>query len=119
MTGGKNTSLNTDQLANILEKIPVGITVIDLEGCMLYYNAFCSRYVDRKPEYIGKDIRICHQKSASIDKIDQFLSELKKGKRMEIYYETERDGYKLGVTVSPFEVDGQQIGYIQCFSILH
>ena len=118
MTSDNNTSLNTDQLANVLGKVPAGITVIDLQGRMLYYNAFCSRFVDRKPEYIGKDIRNCHQKPASIQIIERLLSDLKKGKRKDYYYETERGGYKLGVTVAPFEVDGQQIGFIQCFSIL-
>jgi DUF438 domain-containing protein len=85
MTDDSNISLNTDQLVNVLETIPAGITVIDLEGRMLYYNEFGSRFVDRKPEYIGKDMRNCHQKHASIEKIDRILSELKADKRKDYY----------------------------------
>ena len=102
----------------VLEKIPAGITVIDREGYILYYNEYCSRFVDRKPEYIGKNIRFCHKKAESVKKLERILTELSEGKREEFYYEAERDGNKLGVTFSPFEVDGKQIGFIQCFSII-
>jgi DUF438 domain-containing protein len=118
MTGNKKTALSADQLANVLRKVPVGTTVIDMEGHMLYYNEFCSGLVDRKPEYIGKDIRICHKKSSSIKIIDRTFSDMIDGKIKEYYYETKRGGYKLGITFSPFENDGQQIGFIQCISIL-
>ena len=111
-------SLGTIQLAMVLDKTPAGITVIDQEGHILYYNEYCSKFVDRKPEYIGKNIRFCHQKPESIEKIEKILSELTKGERNEYYYEAERGGHKLGVTVSPFSVDGKQIGFIQCFSII-
>ena len=53
VTDQKNAALNTDQLAKVLDKIPAGITVIDKEGHILYYNEYCAKYVDRKPEYIG------------------------------------------------------------------
>ena len=119
MTHEKNVTLSTTQLAMVLEKIPVGITVIDQEGHILYYNEYCSRFVDRKPEYIGKDIRFCHKKPESIEKIERILSELNEDKRKEFYYEAARGGNKLGVTVLPFDVDGKQIGFIQCFSIIH
>ena len=114
----KNAPLSADQLAMVLEKIPAGITVIDPQGHILYYNEYCTKFVDRKPEYIGRDIRFCHQKTASIDKIDRILSELNADKRKEFYYESERNGNKLGVTVSPFEIDGDRVGFIQCFSIV-
>lgn len=114
----KITVLDTNQLAMVLENVPAGITVIDKEGHILYYNEYCSQFVDRKPEYIGKNIRFCHQKAESIDKIEKILSDLTKGKRQEFYYEAERNGNKLGVRVTPFDIDGKQIGFIQCFSII-
>lgn len=118
MQNPKNTALDTSQLAMVLEKIPAGITVIDLKGHILYYNEYCSQFVDRKPEYIGKNIRFCHHKAESIKKIDRLLSDLKNAKRKEFYYEAERNGNKLGVKVTPFDIDGKAIGYIQCFSII-
>ena len=83
--------LSVAQLATALGKIPVGITIIDPEGRMLYYNEYCSQVVDRKPEYNGKDIRSCHQKPGSIEKIDRILSELVKGQRKTFYYESIRN----------------------------
>lgn len=46
-------------------------------------------------------------------------NEINEGKRKEFYYEAQRGENKLGVTVSPFDIDGKQIGFIQCFSIIH
>ncbi|UCD77120.1 MAG: PAS domain-containing protein [Desulfobacterales bacterium] len=91
--------------ALILEAIPVGITVVDLNGHIQYYNDFSSRILDRKPEYIGRDIRDCHEKSASIEKIDHMLAEFKKGRQKEFGYETIRNGKHLAVTFSPLRVD--------------
>jgi PAS domain S-box-containing protein len=118
MVQDKKALLSNSQLAMVLEKTPAGITAIDKEGHILYYNEYCSRFVDRKPEYIGKDIRFCHQKSESIEKIERILSELAEGKKEEFHYEAERNGNRLGVTVTPFVVDGEQIGFIQCFSVI-
>ncbi len=66
MNDEKIAALDTSQLAMVLEKVPAGITVIDQEGHILYYNEYCSNFVDRKPEYIGKNIRFCHKKVESI-----------------------------------------------------
>ena len=118
MVGKENHALSATQLAMVLEKIPVGITVIDLEGHILYYNGYCSKFVDRKPQYIGRDIRLCHNQSQSILKIDRILADLKEGKRNTFYYEAERNGKKLGVTVLPYQANGKLIGYIQSFVII-
>jgi DUF438 domain-containing protein len=118
MVSKENHTLSTTQLAIVLEKIPVGITVIDLEGHILYYNDYCSKFVDRKPEYIGKDIRFCHNRSESILKIDRILSDITEGKRDFFYYEAERNGKKLGVTVSRYETNGKLIGFIQSFVLM-
>ena len=119
MSDEKNVTLDSNQLAQVLDKIPAGITVIDKEGCILYYNEYCAKFVDRKPEYIGKNIAFCHQKTESLEKIKRMLSELNEGKRGAFYYEAQRGENKLGVTVSPFDLDGKRTGFIQCFSIIH
>lgn len=118
MTNAAKAPLSMNQLTKVLDKTPAGITVIDKEGHILYYNEYCARFVDRKPEYIGKNISFCHQKPESMEKIKGILFELNEGKKKEFYYEAERGGNKLGVTVSPFDVDGRQIGFIQCFSVI-
>ena len=103
----------------ILDKIPVGVTVIDLEGRILYYNEYSSQIVDRKPEYVGEDIRSCHKKPESIAKIDSILKEIKDGERQDFYYESERNGKTLGVIVLPYTVNGELIGFIQSFVVKH
>ena len=101
----------------ILENIPVGITVIDLQGRMLYYNKYSSTVVNRRPELLGEDIRSCHHKSESISKIDRILREMVNGDRTEYYYESERNGKTLGVTVLPYKVDGKLLGFVQSFVV--
>ena len=102
-----------NELQCVLDQIPVGITVTDLDGKILYYNAYSAQVVDRKPEYIGMDIRSCHKKSESIHKIDMILSEIREGKRKNYYYETNRKEKVLCVTISPYEMNGKLIGFIQ------
>ena len=118
VTGNNKSLLGITDLAAALDKVPAGITIVDLEGRILYYNEYCTRFVDRKPEYIGKDIRLCHKKETSIEKIDAIFTEMKAGRLQEFYYEAERGEKKLGVTVCPLEVDGKKIGFIHCFSII-
>ncbi|MFC1822057.1 hypothetical protein ACFL9T_05070 [Thermodesulfobacteriota bacterium] len=33
------------------------VSIIDRKGTLLYYNRFSSEILDRKPDYIGNDIR--------------------------------------------------------------
>ena len=68
---------DTSQIPLILDQAPVAITVVDLEGRVLFYNDYSSRVLDRKPEYLGTDVRNCHQKTASNDRIDRMLAEFK------------------------------------------
>ena len=104
-------------LHSVLDQIPVGITVTDLDGIILYYNEFCAQIVDRKPEYIGMDIRTCHKKPESIVKIDTILSEIKDGKLEKYQYESKRKDKVLSVTISPYKQLGKLIGFIQSIVI--
>lgn len=114
----KNTpAIDTARLAAAMDLLPVGITIIDTAGTMLYYNAYSARYVDRKPEYIGRDIRACHAEETSIKKIESFMKLLLSGRKAQAHYEAERGGVKLAVTVAPFEFEGELIGFIQCFIV--
>ena len=106
------------RLANLLEEVPVGITVIDLDGRIRYYNAYCARIVDRKPEHIGEDIRACHRKAESITRIDRILEDIRLGRRETVQYESVRNGKNLAVTVSAYREDGRLVGCIQSFVVL-
>ena len=65
----------------------------------------------------GGRVIFCHQHRKSINKIEGILTELAQGKTKEYYYEAKTGEHSLGVTVSPFEIDGKPIGFIQCFSV--
>ena len=110
-------TFNPDQIPLIIDKIPVAITVIDLGGHILFYNDYSSQVLDRKPEYLGTDIRDCHQKPETNARIDTMLNEFKAGRREAFYYEAFRYGKNIAVTLSPFELDGQLIGCIQSVTI--
>jgi DUF438 domain-containing protein len=105
------------QIPLMIDMIPVAITVIDLAGHIIFYNDYSSRVLDRKPEYLGTDIRDCHQKPETNARIDGMLNEFKAGRREEFYYEAFRYGKDIAVTLSPFEVDGQLIGCIQSVTL--
>ena len=94
----KRTELDTRQLAMALEQVAVGITIIDLTGRILYFNEYCARFVDRKAEYIGRDIRDCHKKQESITRIDTMLEELRTGRESEIHYETKRGDKRISTS---------------------
>ena len=108
---------DTAQIPLMVDMIPVAITIIDLEGHILFYNDYSSRVLDRKPEYLGSDIRDCHQKPETNVRIDNMLNEFKAGRREAFYYEAFRYGKDIAVTLSPFEVDGQLVGCIQSVTI--
>lgn len=105
--------MRDNDLRGVMDQTPVGITVTDLDGIILYYNDFCARIVNREPEYIGMDIRSCHKKTESIQKIDMIFSEIKEGKRKNYCYESKRNGKVLSVTISPYQRMGELIGFIQ------
>jgi len=116
MDSTENT-LSTAQLAAALDHLPVGITIIDPAGHILYFNTYCARFVDRKAEYIGRDLRDCHKEAGSVARIDDMLTALKEGRQREVHYENKRGGLHLAVTVSRFEIDGELIGFIQSFVV--
>jgi PAS domain S-box-containing protein len=108
----KGKAMHDKDLRTVLDQIPVGITVTDLEGKILYYNEYSARIVDRKPEYIGMDIRACHKKPESIVKIDTIFAEMKAGKREYYCYESKRKDIVLSITISPYKQIEKLIGFI-------
>jgi DUF438 domain-containing protein len=113
MTTQSEASFDFSQLPLLMDTIPVGITVVDLNGNIQFYNKYSSHILDRKPEYIGIDIRECHKKQASIDKIDHMLDAFQKGRHDEFGYETIRDGKHIVVKFSPLVVEGKISACVQ------
>jgi DUF438 domain-containing protein len=110
--GFRTDSFQEKWVSSILDKIPMAVTIFDLRGIMLYYNEFAPSLINRKPELLGKDIRLCHKKPESNARIDWMIEEFRKGRREPIFYEARPYGKLLLVTVSPLEVDGRLVACI-------
>ncbi|MEW5910936.1 MAG: PAS domain-containing protein [Thermodesulfobacteriota bacterium] len=94
----------------ILDGARAAITVFDLEGRLLYYNHHAPQIVDRKPEYIGRDIRSCHSQPRSVERFTAILESYQAGKGQEFYYTATRNGRKLSVKVAPLIQEGRVVG---------
>ena len=96
-----------DISTGILDVFPWPVTIVDPRGVILYYNESAARLLDRKPEYLGRDVRSCHQKQESNEKIDRMLEEFAQGRKTESGYRTERDGRKVDVAFFPVKENGE------------
>ena len=80
----KNTSADTKfggdmkkLIESAVEQMPASLTILDAKGTILYYNQYAESIVDRKPEYIGRDVRDFHI-AKSNQKLDRILEEYAK-----------------------------------------
>ena len=73
-------NLNQEQLAGILEAIPVEISFVDEKDLVRFWNKHETRIFKRPASVIGKSVQNCHPKQ-SVDKVNQVLSDLKSGRR--------------------------------------
>jgi PAS domain S-box-containing protein len=107
------TDLNPDNFwfRQALEIMPLAVTIIDLDGTILYYNRHAADHLDRKPEYIGRDVRFCHNEASS-EKITRLLDRFRAGRPEPEHWELIRDGKKMFVTASPLDRDGVPYGML-------
>ena len=96
-----------------MECMGVAVTIIDTEGTLLYYNMQAGKILDRKPEYLGKDIHSHHRKAASNRKLDLMLQDFQKGRTEPFHYQAKPYGKIILVTLSPIFENGKFIGCIQ------
>jgi len=73
-------NLNKEQLAAILEAIPVEISFLDENDLVKFWNKHETRIFKRPASVIGKSVQNCHPEH-SLDKVNQILSDFKSGKR--------------------------------------
>ena len=96
-----------------MECMGVAVTIIDTKGTLLYYNKQAAEILDRKPDYIGKDIHSHHTKAASNRTLDLMLKDFQKGRREPFHYQAKPYGKIIIVTLSPIVENGEFIGCIQ------
>ena len=73
-------NLSQEQLAGILEAIPVEISFVDEDALVKFWNKHETRIFKRPASVIGKSVQNCHPKQ-SVHKVNQILSDFKAGKR--------------------------------------
>ncbi len=99
-------------IPQIFDKMPIGITIFDLQGIMLYYNEYSTRIIKRKPELLGRDIRLCHSKPQSTARIEAMIEAFTKGRREPFSYEANPYGKTLLITVTPLESEGRLAAFL-------
>ena len=97
------------QIQELLDQLPVGITLTDSQGRVLYYNPCDARLVDREPKLIGADVRACHQTPEAKRKIDDLLAQFSQGRQEPFVYRITRRGRVLEVNVTPVRRQGRFI----------
>jgi PAS domain S-box-containing protein len=73
-------NLSQEQLAGILEAIPIEISFVDENDLVRFWNKHETRIFKRPASVAGKSVQNCHPKQ-SLDKVNQILSDFKTGKR--------------------------------------
>jgi len=73
-------NLSQEQLAGILEAIPVEISFVDENDLVKLWNKHETRIFKRPISVIGKSVQNCHPKQ-SVDKVNQILSDFKSGRQ--------------------------------------
>lgn len=91
----------------------VAVTITDKKGTLLYYNRYSTTILDRKPEYIGTDIRSHHKKADSNEKVNLMLKEFENGRKEPFYYQAIRYGKLIAVTISPIIKNDEFVGCVQ------
>jgi len=109
----KDTKKQAQLIKLAMECMGVAVTLIDTEGTLVYYNKQAAKILDRKPEYIGKDVHSHHKKAASNRKLDLVLQDFQKGRTEPFYYEVKPYGKIILVILSPILENGKFIGCIQ------
>ena len=109
------TDWGLDQWADrILEQAGVGVTILDRHGTVMYYNKWASEHLDRKPEYIGNDVRKRHRRAVTNPRFDAMLRLFEEGRVEPVRYVARPYGKTtILVTVSPIRVNGELVGFSQ------
>jgi PAS domain S-box-containing protein len=87
-------NLSRQQLAGILEAIPLDISFVDGDDLVRFWNKHETRAFKRPRSVLGKSVRDCHP-AHSLDKVNQIISDFKSGKRDSAEFWIDHKGMKL------------------------
>ena len=105
--------LNLEKLSSLLDQLPAAVSILDLDARLAYYSENAPNFVNRKPEFLGKDIRNCHKLQSSNERIEAIIEGFKTGNREPVSYIANPYGEELRITIVPFIVGRTLLGCIQ------
>jgi sensor histidine kinase regulating citrate/malate metabolism len=112
--GEKERNMRLSELICLsMDCLGMAVSIIDTKGILLYYNEESAKILDRKPEYIGKDIHSHHKKAGTNKKFNKMLQEFSEGRTEPFHYEAKPYGEIILVTLTPIIKDGRFVGGVQ------
>ncbi len=104
----------SDWADRLLEEAGVGVTIIDKDGKLLYYNKWASENLERKPRHIGHCVKENHHRAITNPRFDAMLQLFKDGRKEPVRYVANPYGTTtIFVTVSPIHIEGELVGFSQ------
>jgi PAS domain S-box-containing protein len=106
-------NLTQQQLAGILETVPVDISFVDENDTVKFWNKHENRVFKRPMSSLGKTVQKCHPPQ-SVDKVNAILSDLKAGRKDSAEFWIDLKGRK--VYIRYFAVrdkDGRYLGTLE------
>lgn len=107
-------NLTLEQIAGILDAMPVECMFTDENDRMLYANKMATRTFRFKGDkLLGKDIRLCHRKE-SLPKVEKMLDDLKSGRKDEDEFWVDSLGPKiLNRFIAIRDKEGKYLGTLE------
>lgn len=104
----------SDWADRLLEHAGVGVTIVDTEGKLMFYNKWALENLNRKPEYIGNNVKNNHKRAITNPRFDAMLQLFKDGRRDPVRYVARPYGKTtILVTVSPILINNELVGFSQ------
>ena len=105
--------LSKETIEAIFDTLPVDITFVDDTDTVRYFSRGDERIFKRSPAVIGRKVQDCHP-LASLQKVNQVVSELKAGKRDVAEFWIDLKGRKIYIRYFPVrDKTGQYIGILE------
>ncbi len=112
-----STSGPTVAAQELLDQVPVAVTALDRQGNIVFYNQYAASILDRKPEYLGRDIRDFHNPQSNA-KIQAILDGYAQGGRQEHTWRLRRGERQFLVRVRPWLRGGEWLGLLHAVMVL-
>jgi len=98
--------LTKDMLVNVLNALPLDITLVDENDVIRYYSNY--RIFNRTPEILGTTVQNCH-KPETRDEVNRVIDDLRSGRKEVSEFTTEKNGR--AVRVRYIAVKGREVRY--------